>query len=164
MSLCNNSSDNKSYWIHRVDVKESAQVTTVTNHSLHSLCINVTVHLELWPGNHLIWCNATINRLRQAGLYARRPDLCDVTLSRHVTALNAFAGVKNINDGDVHNGDRLRLSLSMNLPLCSEQRDVLGIYRRHDERYATNCVTEPDRLGGGGVTVWAGIHHDGRTV
>ena len=30
MSLCNNSSNNKNYWIHRVDVKVSAQVTTVT--------------------------------------------------------------------------------------------------------------------------------------
>ena len=64
MSLCNNSSDNKSYWIHRVDVKVSAQVTTVTymhqsQPSLHSFHINFTVHLELWPGNHLIWCNAT---------------------------------------------------------------------------------------------------------
>ena len=64
MSLCNNSSDNKSYWIHRVDVKVSAQVTTVshmhqTQPSLHSLHKHLTVHLELWPGNHLIWCNAT---------------------------------------------------------------------------------------------------------
>ena len=64
MSLCNNSSDNKSYWIHRVDVKVSAQVTTVTymhqsQPSLQLLRISVTVHLELWPGNHLIWCNAT---------------------------------------------------------------------------------------------------------
>ena len=70
MSLCNNSSDNKSYWIHRVDVKVSAQVTTVTymhqsQPSLHSLRNNLTVHLELWPGNHLIWCNTT---LRTTGL------------------------------------------------------------------------------------------------
>ena len=27
--------------------------------SLYSLRIDLTVHLELWPGNHLIWCNAT---------------------------------------------------------------------------------------------------------
>ena len=53
MSLCNNSSNNKSYWIHRVDVKVSAQVTTVTymhqsQPSSHSLRINLTVvHLEL---------------------------------------------------------------------------------------------------------------------
>ena len=64
MSLCNNSLDNKSYWIHRVDVKVSAQVTTVTymhqsQPSLHSPRKHLTVHLQLWPGNHLIWCNAT---------------------------------------------------------------------------------------------------------
>ena len=67
MWLCNNSSDNKSYWIHRVDVKVSTQVTTVTHihqsqPSSHSLRINFTVHLELWPGNHLIWCNATFRQ------------------------------------------------------------------------------------------------------
>ena len=46
MSLCNNSSDTKSYWIHRVDVKVSAQVTTVTymhqsQPSSHLLSINL---------------------------------------------------------------------------------------------------------------------------
>ena len=66
MSLCNNSSDNKSYWIHSVNVKVSAQMTTVTymhqsQPSLHLLLINLTVYPELWPGNHLIWCNATFN-------------------------------------------------------------------------------------------------------
>ena len=65
MSLCNNSSDNKRYWIHRVDVKVSAQVTAVTymhqsQPSSHLLRINLTLHLEVWPGNHLIWCNATL--------------------------------------------------------------------------------------------------------
>ena len=66
LSLCNNSSDNKSYWIHGVNIKVSAQVTTVTymhqsQPYSHSLCINLTVHLKLWPGSHLIWCNATYN-------------------------------------------------------------------------------------------------------
>ena len=38
------------------------------------------------------------------------------------------------------------------------------IYRRHNERYAANCVVEHDHFGGGSVMVWAGIHHDGRTA
>ena len=72
MSLCNNSSDNKSYWLHRVDVKVSAQVTTVTymhqsQPSSHSLRINFTAYLQLPPGNHLIWCNATINIKEKQG-------------------------------------------------------------------------------------------------
>ena len=58
--LCNNSSDNKSYWIHRVDVKVTAQVTTIT-YMHQSFRIHLTVHLELWPGNHLIWCNTTFS-------------------------------------------------------------------------------------------------------
>ena len=75
MSLCNNSSDNKSYWIHRVDVKIYAQVTTVTymhqsQPSLHLLRIHFTVHLELWPGNHLIWCNATSSHSARSATFA----------------------------------------------------------------------------------------------
>ena len=51
MSLSNNSSDYKSYSVHRVNVKVSAQVTTVTythqsQPSLHLLRINLTVHLQ----------------------------------------------------------------------------------------------------------------------
>ena len=38
------------------------------------------------------------------------------------------------------------------------------MYRRHNERYATNCVLEHDRFGGGGVVVWSDIRHDGRTA
>ena len=44
--------------MHRVNIKVSAQVTTLTymhqsQPSLHSLRIHFTVHLELCPGNHL---------------------------------------------------------------------------------------------------------------
>ena len=38
------------------------------------------------------------------------------------------------------------------------------INRRHNERYAANCVLENDRFGGDSVMVWAGIHHHGHTV
>ena len=70
MSLCNNSSDNKRNWIHRINV------TTVTymhqsQPSLHLLLINLTVHLELWPDNHLIWCNATLS------LYTLHKHTCE---------------------------------------------------------------------------------------
>ena len=79
MSVCNNWSDNKSYWIHRVDVKVSAQVTTVTymhqsQPSSHSLRINLTVHLELWPGNHLIFGNVTLTAL--CWTLSRMSDRC----------------------------------------------------------------------------------------
>ena len=67
MSLSNNSSENKSYWIHWVNVKVSAQVTTVTymhqsQTSSHLLRIHFKVHFQLWPGKHLIWCNATFSK------------------------------------------------------------------------------------------------------
>ena len=61
MSLCNNSSDNKSYWIHRVDVKVSAQVTTVTythqsQPSLHSQFDGAPRTLT-WQSLDLVQCH-----------------------------------------------------------------------------------------------------------
>ena len=58
-------SDNKRYWIHSVNVKVSAQDPTVTymhqsQPSLLLLLKHLTVHLQLSPSNHLIWCNATL--------------------------------------------------------------------------------------------------------
>ena len=73
MSLCNNSSDNKSYWIHRVDVKVSAQVTTVTymhqsQPSLHSLRKHLTVapRTLTWKSLDLVQCHLQLER--EAGL------------------------------------------------------------------------------------------------
>ena len=64
ISLCNNSSDNKSYWIHRVDVKVSAQVTTVTymhqsQPLLHSLHINLdgAPRTLTWQSLDLVQCH-----------------------------------------------------------------------------------------------------------
>jgi hypothetical protein len=37
------------------------------------------------------------------------------------------------------------------------------IYRRRRERFADGCVKETDRFGGGGVMVWGGISHVGKT-
>jgi hypothetical protein len=37
------------------------------------------------------------------------------------------------------------------------------IYRRRRERFADGCVKETDRFGGGGVMVWGGISHFGKT-
>jgi hypothetical protein len=37
------------------------------------------------------------------------------------------------------------------------------IYRRRRERFADGCVNKTDRFGGGGVMVWGGISHVGKT-
>ena len=39
----------------------------------------------------------------------------------------------------------------------------MRIYRRRRERFADGCVKETDRFGGGGVMVWGGISHFGKT-
>ena len=37
------------------------------------------------------------------------------------------------------------------------------MYRRRGARFTDQCVYESDQFGGGGVIVWDGICHDGRT-
>ena len=39
----------------------------------------------------------------------------------------------------------------------------MRIYCRRRERFADDCVKETDRFGGGGVMVWGGISHVGKT-
>ena len=77
MSLCNNSSDNKSYWIHRVDVKVSAQVTTVTymhqsQPSLHSLRIHFdgAPRTLTWQSLDLVQCH--LESMEQDQILQRR--------------------------------------------------------------------------------------------
>ena len=57
MSLCNNSSDNKSNWIHRVDVKVSAQVATITYmHQSQPSSHSPLSYFSFQPVLHN-WCN-----------------------------------------------------------------------------------------------------------
>jgi hypothetical protein len=37
------------------------------------------------------------------------------------------------------------------------------IYSRRRERFADDCVKETDRFGGGGVIIWGGFIHVGKT-
>ena len=59
MSLCNNSSDNKNYWIQSI----------CTSHHCHiyapiTAFVTFTPYIfDGAPDNHLIWCNATLNTL-----------------------------------------------------------------------------------------------------
>ena len=95
MPLCNNPSEYKSYWMRRVYVIVSAQVTTVTymhqlQPSLHLLLKILTLHLELWPGNHLIWFNATLSPPVLINLPGQ---ICDVTDDRPLTVLQRLLSV-----------------------------------------------------------------------
>ena len=78
-----------------------------------------------------------------------------------IILLNDFGGVENIFDGDVHSGEQF--SFPMNLAsYWSEYMDVPECTDVIMNVYAANCFLEHDRLGGG-VMVWEGIRHDGRT-
>ena len=78
-------------------------------------------------------------------LVFKQGDLCDARLSRHIISLNDFGGVQNVHSGE-------QFSLTMNLVYYCSWFECFWICRRHNERYAVNCVM-----------AWARIHHDGGT-
>ena len=106
------------------------------------------------PGirNNRISDQTVRNRLRQSGLRWRRP--------RHRIARLQWARARL----------RWRRKTWQNILFSDESKFNLKfsdgrvrIYRRRRERFADGCVKETDQLGGGGVMVWGGITHVGKT-
>lgn len=112
------------------------------------------------PGLRRISDQTVRNRLREAGLFARRPVRRNVLTPRHIAERLQWCQ------------QRLRWPAARwrTVLFTDESRFLLRrtdgrvrVYRRRGERFAPNCVQQGDRFGGGSVMVWAGIHHAGRT-
>lgn len=112
------------------------------------------------PGVRRISDQTVRNRLREAGLFARRPVRRHVLTPRHLA------------DRLLWCQQRVRWARARwrNVLFTDESRFLLTradgrarVYRRRGERYAPNCVQQVVPFGGGSVMVWAGIHHGGRT-
>ena len=95
-----------------------------------------------------------INRLREAGIRARRPMRVPVLLPRHRAARLAWA-IRHLRFtradwANVLFMDETKIKLN-----GSDGR--LRVYRRTGERARDNCVLETQQFGGGSILVWAGI-------
>ena len=100
------------------------------------------------------------NRLRQSGLRSRRPLKGMELKRRHRIARLQWARARL----------RWRRNTWQNILFSDESKFNLKfsdgrvrIYRRRRERFADGYVKETDRFGGGGVMVWDGISHVGKT-
>lgn len=106
------------------------------------------------PDGRQIHPNTVRNRLRGAGLRARRPAIRPILTQRHRTARLEWC----------RHHIRYPLRWWNNVMFTDESRfnisgsdGRLRVYRRQNERYAQCCVEERNRYGGGSVMVWAGI-------
>ena len=114
------------------------------------------------PGirNSIIYDQTVRNRLRQSGLRSRRPLKGMELKRRHRIARLQWARARL----------RGRRSTWQNIMFSDESKlnlkisdGSVHIYCRRRERFADGCVKETDRFGGGGVMVWGGISHVGKT-
>ena len=100
------------------------------------------------------------NRLRSAGLRARRPyyglPLTDARRRARLAWVNEHMRLPARMWRTILFTDESRFCLSR-----SDGR--LRVWRRRNERFADCCVPQRDRWGGGSIMVWGGIHSTGRT-
>jgi len=129
---------------------------------LRNRFIPATITAAQTPGRHnpRISPQTVRNRLREANLRARRPLTGAMLTARHRRERLRWANAR------LH-WNRIRWQ---HVIFSDESRFLLRrsdgrtrVYRRPNERFADACVHECDRFGGGGVMVWAGITHCGRT-
>ena len=108
--------------------------------------------------NNIITDQAVHNRLRQSGLCSRRPLKGMGLKSRHRIARLQWARARL----------QWRRNTWQNILFSDESKFNLKVsagrvHSRRREHFADDCVKETDRFGGGGVMVWGGITHVGKT-
>lgn len=100
------------------------------------------------------------NRLRDAGIRARRPVRGVILNQRHRQTRLQWARAHRVWPQQrwrtVWFSDESRF-------LLQRADGRARVYRRRNERFAANCIQEVDRFGGGSVMMWAAISHTGKT-
>ena len=91
-------------------------------------------------------------RLRERGIYCRRPARCQALTLRHRLERQRWAlNNRRRQWGRVVFSDESRFNLH-------HADGRVRIYRRRNERFERNCILEVYPYGGGGVMVWAAIN------
>lgn len=112
------------------------------------------------PGRHRISDQTVRNRLRDAGIRARRPVRGVVLNRQHRRNRLQWAQTHRVWPQQrwrtVWFSDESRF-------LLQRADGRARVYRRRNERFAANCIQEADRFGGGSVMMWAAISDTGRT-
>ena len=113
------------------------------------------------PGLRRISEQTVRNRLREAGIRARRPVRGVVLTAQHRQNRVQWSQTHRV----------WPLQRWRNVWFSDESRFLLQradgrarVYRRRNERFAANCVQQVDRFGGGSVMVWGAISHTGKSA
>lgn len=113
------------------------------------------------PGLRRISDQTVRNRLREAGLYARRPVRRNVLTPRHVQERLQWCRHRV---GWPRGNWRQILFTDESRFLLRRADGRARVYRRVNERYAANCLQQVEPFGGGSVMVWGGIQNGRRTA
>ena len=139
----------------RPRVTTPAQDRHIRLRHLRDRFTTVTSTAAAIPGQRRISDQTVRNRLRKAGIRARRPVKA-VVLTR----------LQWVRTHRVWPQQRWRT-----VWFSDESRFLLKrgdgrarVYRRRNEHFANNCIQEVDRFGGGSVMIWAAISHTGKTA
>ena len=112
------------------------------------------------PGHRRISDQTVRNRLRDAGIRARRPVRGIILTQQHRQLRRQWCQAHRVwpqlRWRNVWFSDESRFLLRRHNGRCR-------VYRRRNERFAANCVLEADRFGGGSVMMWAAISYNGKT-
>ena len=100
------------------------------------------------------------NRLREAGVWARRPYVGPVLQRQHRRLRVRWC--TNVQGWNLRNWRRVWFSDESRF-LLQRHDGRQRVYRRRNERFANNCVAEVDRFGGGSVMMWGAISYTGRS-
>lgn len=112
------------------------------------------------PGLRRLSAQTIRNRLREAGLRARRPYVGAILRRQHRRLRVRWC--RNVLGWNLLHWRRVWFSDESRYLL--QRRDGRQrVYRRRNERFADNCVAEFDRFGGGSVMVWGAISYTGRS-
>ena len=105
------------------------------------------------PGLRRISDQTVRNRLREAGIRARRPVIGSALRRQH--RLQRVRWCNNVQARNMRNWNRVWLRDESRYLL--QRRDGRQrVYRRQNERFMSNCIRQVDRFGGGSVMVLGG--------
>lgn len=132
----------------------AAQDRYIRVHHLRHRTATATSTARQIPGLRRLSAQTVRNRLREAGLRARRPYFGPVLRQQH--RRHRVQWCTNVQAWNLPNWRRIWFSDESRFLL--ERRDGrMRVYRRRRERFADACVPRVDRLGRGSVMMWGTI-------
>lgn len=144
----------------RPRITTAAEDRNIRLYHLRHRTVTATSTVGNVPGLQRVSAQTIRNRLREAGLRARRPYVGPVLQRQHRRSRNRWC--RNVQGWTLRNWRRVWFSDESRF-LLQRHDGRQRVYRRRNERFANNCVAQVDRFGGGSVMMWGAISYTGRS-